>query len=91
MERICPIARQVAQLHANDLLLYFCSVVDYGNQYQFQLEFPNLRAEGSYDIDGRIVLVPVKGNGPFHGNFSKFLNFRGKKKLKSNGIYLFFL
>lgn len=52
------------------------SVVEYGKRYNFELEFPQLYAEGVYDIDGRILLIPVKGNGRFHGNFSKYSYFR---------------
>lgn len=54
-------------------LIYFrFSVQEYAKKYNFEVELPQLYAEGTYDIDGRILLIPVKGNGRFHGNFSKF-------------------
>lgn len=35
--------------------------------------------EGTYDVSGNILLLPIKGTGPFVGNFSK-----------KNYIYFFF-
>lgn len=64
-------ATNVQAYGPSNFVLKKMKVVEYGNQYQFQLEFPTMQTEGIYDIDGRIVLVPVKGNGQFHGNFSK--------------------
>lgn len=64
-------ANNVQAYGPSNFILKKMKVVQYGTAYQFQLEFPVLRVEGVYDIDGRIVLVPVKGNGPFRGEFNR--------------------
>lgn len=45
--------------------------MEYGKVYSFELELPHLYVEGRYVVDGRILLLPVKGAGKFTGNFSK--------------------
>jgi hypothetical protein len=39
---------------------------------EFDLELPMLYTVAQYDISGRILLIPIKGNGPLYGNWSKF-------------------
>ncbi|KAL1373615.1 hypothetical protein pipiens_005124 [Culex pipiens pipiens] len=46
-------------------------VVEYGKVYSFELELPHLYVEGRYVVDGRILLLPVKGAGKFTGNFTQ--------------------
>jgi len=36
-----------------------------------RLFFPTLRIQSNYSVDGRILVVPVQGNGYSDGNFSK--------------------
>lgn len=36
------------------------------------LSFPFLSVSADYDIDGRALVMPLKGKGIFKGNFSKF-------------------
>lgn len=31
---------------------------------------PNLQIEGQYQIDGKLLLLPIRGSGPMHGNFT---------------------
>lgn len=47
------------------------NVVEYGKVYTFELELPHLYVEGRYVVDGRILLLPVKGAGKFTGNFTQ--------------------
>ncbi|XP_053691062.1 protein takeout [Sabethes cyaneus] len=47
------------------------NVVEYGKVYSFELELPHLYVEGRYVVDGRILLLPVKGAGKFTGNFTQ--------------------
>ena len=39
--------------------------------FEFDLDFPMMYIEAQYDVNGRILLIPIKGNGPLRGNFSK--------------------
>ncbi|XP_012537990.2 protein takeout [Monomorium pharaonis] len=34
---------------------------------------PHLQVEGKYNIDGKILLLPIRGSGAMHGNFSNCL------------------
>lgn len=38
---------------------------------EFDLELPMLYTVAQYDVSGRILLIPIKGNGPLYGNWSK--------------------
>jgi hypothetical protein len=40
--------------------------------FDFDLELPMLYTVAEYDVSGRILLIPIKGNGPLYGNWSKF-------------------
>ena len=55
-------------------------------RFDFELNLPRLQGEGQYDINGQILTLPLRGNGPFTGNFSKFLfsDYLGK-------VFFFFL
>lgn len=55
----------------------FISVVEYGKQYNVEVFFPKLEVDGMYDVSGQILLLPIKGHGPFHGTFSEII-FLGK-------------
>ncbi|EDW15935.1 protein takeout [Drosophila mojavensis] len=42
-------------------------------RFDFELILPLLKGEGQYDINGNILALPIKGNGPFVGNFTNFV------------------
>lgn len=35
-----------------------------------ELDLPNLLIEGNYDVDGRIILLQIRGSGPMTGDFT---------------------
>ncbi|XP_071440004.1 protein takeout-like [Hetaerina americana] len=37
---------------------------------EFDLLFPSMHLESEYDVDGKVLVVPVKGNGPSNSNFT---------------------
>ncbi|XP_050456572.1 protein takeout [Cataglyphis hispanica] len=45
---------------------------------------PNLSVQGKYDIDGKILLLPIRGSGPTNGNFS---NCFGIAKIQSERFF----
>lgn len=47
------------------------SIVRWGEEYHFDIFIPHVYVEGTYNIDGKIILLPIKGAGKFTGNFSK--------------------
>ncbi|XP_069682360.1 protein takeout-like [Periplaneta americana] len=63
----------------NDVKTYGCSNFRIFNMkanmdtllIEFDLELPHLYSVGTYDVNGRILLIPIKGNGPFTGNWTE--------------------
>lgn len=48
-----------------------CSV-DVENQvYEMDIDIPALRIEAEYSMDGKLLLMPIKGNGDMTANVSK--------------------
>lgn len=47
-------------------------VVEYGGQYNIEIFFPQMHVEGTYDVSGQVLLLPIQGSGKFVGNFSKY-------------------
>lgn len=45
-------------------------MVEYGDTYTFEVFFPYMRTEGTYNVSGQILLLPIRGSGKFLGNFS---------------------
>jgi hypothetical protein len=41
-------------------------------RFEFDVELPLLYTVAEYDVKGRILLIPIKGNGPLYGNWSTF-------------------
>lgn len=41
------------------------------NKFFFTLDLPHLILDGRYVVDGRVILIPVKGNGPLSGDIYK--------------------
>lgn len=48
----------------------FRSVVEFASKYSFKIDLPKLFVEGKYIVDGKILVLPVKGSGLFTGNFT---------------------
>lgn len=46
------------------------SIVEYASKYSFKLELPHLYVDGRYNVDGKLLFLPVKGEGAFKGNFT---------------------
>ncbi|KAH8294888.1 hypothetical protein KR018_003856, partial [Drosophila ironensis] len=42
-------------------------------RFDFELILPHLQCEGVYEINGNVLALPIKGNGPFTGNFTSFV------------------
>lgn len=42
---------------------------------EMDLNIPLIRIESKYEVDGQILVLPIKGNGNFVGNFSKSMKF----------------
>lgn len=50
-----------------------CFSVDVTNhRYDFTLGFDHLRLEGKYDVDGKIIMIMVKGTGNMEADVCKF-------------------
>ncbi|XP_070156458.1 circadian clock-controlled protein daywake-like [Polyergus mexicanus] len=50
---------------------------------------PNIFIEGKYDIDGKILLLPISGSGPMNGNFSNGIGIakiQAERYIDENGI-----
>lgn len=45
---------------------------DEGRQIEFDMVLPRLHGEGTYDVSGQLLALPLKGNGRFSGNFTNF-------------------
>uniref|UniRef100_T1H1N2 Uncharacterized protein n=1 Tax=Megaselia scalaris TaxID=36166 RepID=T1H1N2_MEGSC len=50
-------------------------VRDNAQRFDFDLLLPILNAEGNYELNGNLLSLPLKGNGPFVGNFTNFMAF----------------
>lgn len=69
--------------------LGFIRVVEYGKQYNVEVFFPKMEVDGIYDVSGQILLLPIKGHGPFHGTFSKKIIFGSGFFLQSINFHKF--
>lgn len=52
---------------------------------EMKLTIPHIYMKGEYDVNGRLLLLPLNGSGNFKGNFSKYENECLKEK-KKKGI-----
>lgn len=41
--------------------------------FEIDLNLPLFRIESRYEVNGQILVLPIKGNGKFVGNFSKLI------------------
>lgn len=46
-------------------------IVDFSKDYTFDVLFPSLYVTGIYEIDGQILVLPIKGSGNLTANFSE--------------------
>lgn len=47
--------------------------VEYGRRYNLRIGFPDMYILGQYNLNGRVLFLPIQGNGKFTGNFSEYL------------------
>lgn len=59
--------------------LIFFSIVEYASKYAFNIQLPHLFVEGRYVVDGRVLFLPITGNGKITANFT---NGEGHVRLK---------
>lgn len=57
--------------------------MEYGKQYNVEVFFPKLEVDGTYEVNGQVLLLPIKGSGPFHGTFCKIQLISVEKKPSS--------
>lgn len=81
-------------LHFLASFFHFISrVVEYGDTYTFEVFFPHMHTEGTYDVSGQVLLLPIRGTGRFLGNFSEWIWWNWILELKltlTHKIVLFF-
>jgi hypothetical protein len=47
--------------------------------YNLSIDIPKLRIQADYSIDGKLLLLPVKGNGNMEANVSKYFTSQQRK------------
>lgn len=52
-------------------------------RFALDILLPHLYIEGQYEIDGRVLLLPIRGSGPMTGNFTDAI---GSVKIQA-GLY----
>jgi hypothetical protein len=63
-------ARDVHAYGASDFVVQKLRVDTDKLRFALDILLPHLYIEGMYEIDGRVLLLPIKGNGPMTGNFT---------------------
>ncbi|XP_014239028.1 circadian clock-controlled protein-like [Trichogramma pretiosum] len=54
-----------------------------------KIQVPSVHVRGNYDVQGRLLLLPLAGIGTFKGNFTNTnvrVNARGKEVIDKNGV-----
>lgn len=64
-------AKNIRAFGASTFKIKKLEVIEYGSTYNVEVFFPKLEVEGTYDVNGQILLLPIKGTGPFKGNFTE--------------------
>ena len=57
--------------------------------FAVDIDMPHLYVDGDYEIDGRVLLLPITGSGPMTGNFTKCtgaVNFRADLVNDASGV-----
>lgn len=66
--------KRFSNLVKNFSLLNVCfRASNNAKRFDFELVLPSLQGAGDYNIKGKILTLSLVGNGPFTGNFSKYL------------------
>lgn len=63
-------AKDIKAYGASNWNLKNLKVVEFASKYSFQIELPHLYVVGRYNVDGRILIIPLQGAGQFKGNFT---------------------
>lgn len=85
------------KVYANDINVYGASnfeinkvKLDFTNMLiNVDVALPNIAIDGKYDIDGKILLLPIRGSGPLSGNFSECIGackIKGERYFDENGV-----
>ncbi|XP_072764813.1 circadian clock-controlled protein daywake-like [Anoplolepis gracilipes] len=52
--------------------------------FMVDVALPHITVDGKYDVDGKILLLPIRGSGPMNGNFSDCI---GKCKIQGERYF----
>jgi len=63
-------AKDIKAYGGSDFKVRKLNIVRWGEEYQFEMFLPHLYVEGVYNVNGQILLIPIKGSGKFTGNFT---------------------
>ncbi|XP_017145336.1 protein takeout [Drosophila miranda] len=66
-------AKKLSVLGASNFEITKLRASTQNRRFDFELILPHLQGEGMYEINGNILALPIKGNGPFTGNFTNFV------------------
>lgn len=64
--------RNIEIYYADEFELLDVNVDFNRNHVEIEVSFPKLRIKSIYNVNGRVLILQVDGNGPADGNFSKF-------------------
>lgn len=53
------------------------------DKFRLKIWFPQLMLKGKYDIQGMLLMMPIKGNGMAYGNFCKYFRSLNQKRLNN--------
>lgn len=84
-------------MHANDINVYGASnfeinkiKMDLTNiVFNVDVALSNIAIDGKYEVDGKILLLPIHGSGPLSGNFSECIGackIKGERFFDENGV-----
>ncbi|XP_020288990.1 protein takeout-like [Pseudomyrmex gracilis] len=85
------------RIHATDVNVYGASNFHISKvkvnldtmRFAVNVELPNISVEGKYDVDGKVLLLPIRGSGPMSGNFSNCIGackISGERYFDKNGV-----
>ncbi|KAG5672044.1 hypothetical protein PVAND_002206 [Polypedilum vanderplanki] len=57
-------------------------VIEYASKYNFQIGLPHLYVHGKYVVDGRVLFLPITGEGNFTANFTQ-----GQGEIRLRGVH----
>ncbi|XP_058803118.1 circadian clock-controlled protein daywake [Phymastichus coffea] len=74
-------ARDVSAFGASNFIVQKLRIDLNTLRFALDILLPHLYIEGLYEIDGRVLLLPIRGNGPMTGNFT---DATGSVKIQAN-------